>query len=686
MSLLKASEHAFANSNHLGGRDGGRDRRRREPSRSIGRIRASSGRTPDPSRSPSGRPRPLPRPSRSARPPRSPRPPPPAARRRAPPAPDKPAFDVVSVEPTGEAVVAGRAAPNAKVELKDAGKTVAEATANAEGQFVMIPPPLPPGEHSLALSTGAGASAADLQRRQRSPSRRRDRRRRPQRAVFRAALRPLRRPWPSRCVRPRPPAPGPGEPGRRPVDRSEPRAAAWSPRARRSRTPLVRLYLSGAYRRRRQDRGRRPMVADDRARHDARRLRKCAPTRSIRPTRRSPRGPRRRSTIRRRRPRRRAQPPVRRPRRSRRPLRRPTSSSIRSRRIMSSPATRSGASARNSMATARATRSSSPPIQARSATRNLIYPGQVFVVPKPSRSPRSVDASLCRPRPRQGRNVAQCLPTIPPTFSPSSPSRLRRRARPAHHRDAHLGGARGTARGASPTTCSTAIASASSSMERRFGGRMRRWRRCIRNGAGTATPGGATSTPSSRSNIPTADEDAAIFVNEPALRPDRASPRGRSEPFDAPAHRSRAGRARFSRCWKSSSPWARRTTSPISTSMAEAGKRRPLAGDGDRLFVRDRPQGRLQRRRRDPHRCDPARAFAGDEGACRPRHRLGTARDLSRRRRGSARPCRRGPAAVRSKRSRRASSGMPTSAASPRSATPRPAPPSSTCSTTSSKF
>src|SRR5271166_4700544 len=56
----------------------------------------------------------------------------------------KPAFDVVNVEPTGETVVAGRAAPNAKVELRDAGKTVAEATANSQGQFVIIPPALQP--------------------------------------------------------------------------------------------------------------------------------------------------------------------------------------------------------------------------------------------------------------------------------------------------------------------------------------------------------------------------------------------------------------------------------------------------------------------------------------------------------------------------------------------------------------
>jgi nucleoid-associated protein YgaU len=67
-------------------------------------------------------------------------------------APLKPAFDVVSVEPTGEAVIAGRAAPNAKVELKDADKTVAVATADASGQFVIIPPTFAPGDHSLSLA------------------------------------------------------------------------------------------------------------------------------------------------------------------------------------------------------------------------------------------------------------------------------------------------------------------------------------------------------------------------------------------------------------------------------------------------------------------------------------------------------------------------------------------------------
>jgi nucleoid-associated protein YgaU len=64
----------------------------------------------------------------------------------------EPAFDIVNVDPSGEAVIAGRAAPNEKVELRDAGKTVAEATADASGQFVIIPPALAPGDHSLSLA------------------------------------------------------------------------------------------------------------------------------------------------------------------------------------------------------------------------------------------------------------------------------------------------------------------------------------------------------------------------------------------------------------------------------------------------------------------------------------------------------------------------------------------------------
>ena len=83
----------------------------------------------------------------------------PAPADKAPPqaaaTPLEPSFDVVNVDPSGEAVIAGRSAPNAKVELRDAGKTVAEATADAAGQFVIIPPALAPGDHSLSLAASA---------------------------------------------------------------------------------------------------------------------------------------------------------------------------------------------------------------------------------------------------------------------------------------------------------------------------------------------------------------------------------------------------------------------------------------------------------------------------------------------------------------------------------------------------
>ena len=71
------------------------------------------------------------------------------------PSPLVPAFDIVNVDPSGEAVIAGRAAANEKVELRDGGKTVAEATADGTGQFVIIPPALAPGNHDLSLAASA---------------------------------------------------------------------------------------------------------------------------------------------------------------------------------------------------------------------------------------------------------------------------------------------------------------------------------------------------------------------------------------------------------------------------------------------------------------------------------------------------------------------------------------------------
>jgi nucleoid-associated protein YgaU len=66
--------------------------------------------------------------------------------------PAAPSFDVVRVEPSGETVVAGRAAPGSVVTLTSSGKPAGTATADSNGQFVIIPEPLKPGAQELALS------------------------------------------------------------------------------------------------------------------------------------------------------------------------------------------------------------------------------------------------------------------------------------------------------------------------------------------------------------------------------------------------------------------------------------------------------------------------------------------------------------------------------------------------------
>jgi nucleoid-associated protein YgaU len=64
-----------------------------------------------------------------------------------------PVFDIARVERTGEAVVAGRAAPGAIVELLRNGERHDRAIAGPSGQFVMVPPRLPPGNYELSLRT-----------------------------------------------------------------------------------------------------------------------------------------------------------------------------------------------------------------------------------------------------------------------------------------------------------------------------------------------------------------------------------------------------------------------------------------------------------------------------------------------------------------------------------------------------
>ena len=65
---------------------------------------------------------------------------------------DAPAFDVVRVE-GGHAVIAGRAAPGAHVTVSDGDHIVGEAVANDHGEWVLVPQDaLAPGNHELGLT------------------------------------------------------------------------------------------------------------------------------------------------------------------------------------------------------------------------------------------------------------------------------------------------------------------------------------------------------------------------------------------------------------------------------------------------------------------------------------------------------------------------------------------------------
>lgn len=67
-----------------------------------------------------------------------------------------PRFDVARVDDHGEAaVIAGQAAPGARVELLRDGKPLDTVTADASGQFVMTPPQLPAGSYELTLRAKA---------------------------------------------------------------------------------------------------------------------------------------------------------------------------------------------------------------------------------------------------------------------------------------------------------------------------------------------------------------------------------------------------------------------------------------------------------------------------------------------------------------------------------------------------
>jgi hypothetical protein len=65
-----------------------------------------------------------------------------------------PSFDVVRVNPSGDAVIAGRAEPDADVTILDQGKVIGSVKADGRGEWVFLPDSaLDPGEHSFTLES-----------------------------------------------------------------------------------------------------------------------------------------------------------------------------------------------------------------------------------------------------------------------------------------------------------------------------------------------------------------------------------------------------------------------------------------------------------------------------------------------------------------------------------------------------
>ncbi|RWK41598.1 Ig-like domain-containing protein [Mesorhizobium sp.] len=91
-----------------------------------------------------------------------PPPPAPATDAMAPAAPATadaiaPTFDIVRVEIKGSIVVAGKAAPNAKVEILNGSTVLGSTVAGADGAFaIVLDDPLKPGDYTIALRSMTG--------------------------------------------------------------------------------------------------------------------------------------------------------------------------------------------------------------------------------------------------------------------------------------------------------------------------------------------------------------------------------------------------------------------------------------------------------------------------------------------------------------------------------------------------
>ncbi|MEE2981427.1 MAG: Ig-like domain-containing protein, partial [Pseudomonadota bacterium] len=72
---------------------------------------------------------------------------------------EPPSFDVVRISPEGTAVIAGRAEPGAEVQIFEGDTVIAEVTADARGEWAVVPEaPIAPGPTELSLTehTAAG--------------------------------------------------------------------------------------------------------------------------------------------------------------------------------------------------------------------------------------------------------------------------------------------------------------------------------------------------------------------------------------------------------------------------------------------------------------------------------------------------------------------------------------------------
>ena len=72
-------------------------------------------------------------------------------------APDKPTFDIVRVNPQGDTVIAGRAQPDSEITVLRGDEVIGRAKADKRGEWVLVPQtPIAPGTHTLTIvSRGA---------------------------------------------------------------------------------------------------------------------------------------------------------------------------------------------------------------------------------------------------------------------------------------------------------------------------------------------------------------------------------------------------------------------------------------------------------------------------------------------------------------------------------------------------